>query len=63
MSDKQLAEEFGLSLDAVERIVSKVESGDLADFDTSKVMDGQPMERVVDGDDSAQDSTSRNRTE
>lgn len=45
MSDKQLAEDFGLTLDEVEQIVSKVESGDLSDFDVSKAMDGRPMER------------------
>lgn len=44
MSDKQLAEEFGLTLDEVEQIVSKVEAGDLSDFDAAKVMDGRPME-------------------
>ncbi len=44
MNDKQLIEEFGLSLDDVERIVAKIESGNLSDFDTSKVMEGRPME-------------------
>lgn len=45
MNDKQLMAEFGLTEDEVDQIVSKVESGDLSDFDTSRVMEGRPMER------------------
>lgn len=44
MNDKQLIEEFGLELDEVEEIVTKVESGDLSDFDTSKIIEGRPLE-------------------
>ncbi len=44
MNDKQLAGEFGLSLDDVERIVAKVESGDLSDFDDSRIIEGRPLE-------------------
>lgn len=45
MRDEQLLAEFGLTEEEVERIVSKVESDDLSDFDDSRVMEGRPMER------------------
>ncbi|NHM14626.1 ribbon-helix-helix domain-containing protein [Xiamenia xianingshaonis] len=45
MKDSQLIAEFGLTEEEVERIVSKVESGDLSDFDPSKTMKGRPMEQ------------------
>lgn len=44
MSDKDLCELFGISLEEVEREVSAVESGDLSAFDFSKTMMGRPME-------------------
>lgn len=44
MNDKQICNEFGITLEKVEQIVSKVESGDLSDFDESKVMKGRPLE-------------------
>ncbi len=45
MNDAKRIEEFGLTDEEVDRIVAKIESGDLSDFDTSKIMDGRPMER------------------
>ncbi len=45
MNDKQLCEEFNITLEEVEQIVSKVESGDLSDFDVSKVIEGRPLEQ------------------
>lgn len=45
MDDKRLMQDFGLTEEEVERIVEKVESGDLSDFDASKVIDGRPLEQ------------------
>ena len=44
MNDIDICKEFSITMDNVEKIVSKVESGDLTDYDTSKVMEGRPME-------------------
>lgn len=44
MTDKQLIEEFGLTEDEVDKIVSKVEQGDLSDFDTNRIIEGRPLE-------------------
>ena len=45
MKDTQLIKEFGLTVEEVDRIVKKVESGDLSDFDAAKVMEGRPLEQ------------------
>jgi hypothetical protein len=45
MSDEELCEMFGTSLEEVGRGVAKVEEGDYSDFDFSRAMPGRPMER------------------
>ncbi len=45
MNDERLCEEFGLTMAEVEAMASKVEAGDLSDFDASKVMEGRPLEK------------------
>lgn len=43
MSDRELCEAFGTTLEDVEAGVSKVEAGDFSDFDLSRVIVGRPM--------------------
>ncbi|WP_165046261.1 ribbon-helix-helix protein, CopG family [Adlercreutzia sp. ZJ138] len=44
-NDKQICNELGLTVDEVDEIVAKVETGDLSDYDTSRVMVGRPLEK------------------
>lgn len=43
MSDRELCEMFGTTIEDVEREVDKVEAGDFSGFDFSRVMMGSPM--------------------
>lgn len=45
MNDKELCEMFGTTVEDVESVVAKVESGDYSDFDFGKAIDGRPMQR------------------
>lgn len=44
MKDEQLIKEFGLTEEEVDSIVSKVEAGDLSDFNMSMVIEGRPLD-------------------
>lgn len=43
--DEELCEMFGISLEDVDREVSKVEAGDYSSWDFSRVMHGNPMQK------------------
>ena len=45
MDDRQLCEAFGITLEEVEGIVEKVESGDYSDFDFTRTVGAREMPR------------------